>query len=172
MNKEVLGAIVGITLLGLSKNVIGSRNDDEEESSSDDSGIIPFPFKGNPQDVPRAFNPPPKFWEMFPGPHMSEVPSAQELESAREQRREQVDELKMWIEDLRAKAQNSKAFIQSISEEDLASGKVVELPIVVLGDERYTLRELARLAKDRRHDRWFVKNFGRVLHRIMKSYNI
>jgi len=170
MNKEVLGAIVGITLLGLSKNVIGSRNDDDEESSEE--GIIKFPFKGNPQNLPQKEPLPDIFWKMFPGPHLEEVPSDEQMAIIQQRRRADAAEAKAWIEKLRENARNMQFEVESVSPQDLADGSIVEFPIVSLGDERYTLRELAQLAQDPRHQRWFVKNFGRVVLRIMKGYNI
>tara|TARA_B100000674_G_C37939274_1_gene961805 strand:+ start:1788 stop:2297 length:510 start_codon:yes stop_codon:yes gene_type:complete len=169
MNKYTLGTIAAVALVGLSKN-IGSRNDDDEESSEE--GVIKFPFKGNPQNLPEMRPVPQKFWEYFPGPHLDEVPSAQQMALMDQKRKADAAEAKAWIEKLRENAKNMQFEVESVSPQDLASGKIIEFPIVSLGDERYTLRELAELAKDPRHQRWFVRNFGRVVLRIMKGYNI
>lgn len=168
MNKYTLGTIAAVALVGLSKN-IGSRNDDEESS---EEGIIKFPFKGNPQDLPKTKTLPDTFWQMFPGPHLEEVPSNEQMAIIRERRKADAAEAKEWIETLRENAKNMQFEVESVTPEELASGKIIEFPIVSLGNEKYTLRELAELSKDPRHQRWFVRNFGRVVLRIMKGYNI
>ena len=169
MNKYTLGTIAVVAFVGLSKK-LGSRNDDDEESSEE--GILKFPFKGNPQDLPKATPVPQKFWEYFPGPHLDEVPSDEQMAIIQQRRRRDSAEAKEWIETLRENAKNMQFEVESVSPQDLASGKIIEFPIVSLGNERYTLRELAELAKDPTHQRWFVRNFGRVLLRIMKGYKL
>jgi hypothetical protein len=165
MNKYTLGTIAAVALVGLSKN-IGSRNDDEEE------GIIKFPFKGNPQDLPKIKPVPKSFWDWFPGPHLDEVPSDEQMAIIEQRRKQNAAAAKEWIETLRENAKNMQFDIESVSTQDLSDGSIIEFPIVSLGNERYTLRELVQLAKDRKQERWFIKNFGRVVLRTLKGYNI
>ena len=166
MKKEIWGTIIGIAGVGLAKHYFsGSKNDDEE-------GVIKFPFKGNRQDLPNKKPVPENFWKMFPGPHLEEVPSEEQMARMQERRNAYGYQVKEWIENLRENAKNMQFEVESVSPQDLESGRIIELPIVSVGNERYTIRELAQLAQDRKHERWFIKNFGRVVLRTMRGYNI
>ena len=191
MNKEIWGTIIGIAGLGLAKHYLpGSRNDDEDSESEDDKIIhlfgkpsvqepiiqeeietLAFPIDQN-IDYPEYKPPPDTFFEMFPGPHISLVPTQQEKEARMRAAISENNESMRLINSLRELAKRNQLLIEAIPKAEIITGNIVEMPVARLGDEPITLRQMAEMAQNPRQERQFVKNFGRILLRIMKGYKL
>ena len=191
MNKEILGAIFGVVAVGLTKHYLsGSKNDDEYSESEDDKILYLFgkPVKEQPivqqqvevlnfpvkqgVDYPEYKPLPDLFYKMFPGPHISLVPTQQEKEARIKAALSENNESMRLINSLRELAKRNQLMIESIPKAEIITGNIVEMPVARLGNDPITLREMAEMAQDPRQERKFVKNFGRVLLRIMKGYNL